>query len=466
MINDQKVKVLLENDKYWGTLKNTLLEDVDYHGTKHNKKHFMKTMDILMENERHALTESVTMATNISPIVKTILGLTKKFLPKLIANEIVSVQPMKSPVSVVKFKKVYVNNTEVPDFNSTTPDGLPTDDATVPHALSGNITIASSTGNIIFESVNTWNPIAPNSVVVTLNGTTITDNGNGQLTGTLEDGTTVTGTVDYNKGIVSLNLSGSTTSGTATVTCSTKGFEMNSDVERLTYEIENLPISALNRKLKASWTYEAQEDAQSELGGFMDFTSEIYDDVASYIAQELNREIITDLVTNASTTGSWEYKSYGDIGYATAEAYFRTLLYEINGVSAQITKKIKVSQPNFVVVSPALASVIEDGLSQWSSKENGVNGANFAELGYAMVGQISGKYNLYVTPSISDSQALIGYKGNSLIDSGYVYAPYVPLKGVPITYEPTPGIMLRTRYGKKLYAPWYYGKVNVTNFHI
>ncbi|MEM0324422.1 MAG: hypothetical protein QXW35_00790 [Candidatus Aenigmatarchaeota archaeon] len=68
-----------------------------------------------------------------------------------------------------------------------------------------------------------------------------------------------------------------------------------------------------------------------------------------------------------------------------------------------------------------------------------------------MVGEINSRYKVYVTPSISDSAVLVGYKGQSIVDSGYVYAPYVPLKGVPVTFETVPGIQFYTRYGKKLY---------------
>jgi hypothetical protein len=71
-------------------------------------------MDILLENtKRTILSEGLTTSGNANVVVPVVLGLVKKFFPKLIANEIVSVQPMTKPTSIVKFKKIFFNDDEL-----------------------------------------------------------------------------------------------------------------------------------------------------------------------------------------------------------------------------------------------------------------------------------------------------------------------------------------------------------------
>jgi hypothetical protein len=95
-----------------------------------------------------------------------------------------------------------------------------------------------------------------------------------------------------------------------------------------------------------------------------------------------------------------------------------------------------------------MRQVISNGLAQYEFKPSQNDSVDYSQVGFVFSGTISGRYDLYVTPSIPDNTILVGYKGSSLVDSGYVFAPYVPLKAVPVTYESTPGMLFYTRNGK------------------
>jgi hypothetical protein len=279
-------------------------------------------------------------------------------------------------------------------------------------------------------------------------------------------------TVNHYTGKITVqNLGSNTFDGSFEVIYNTVAFETNSPdtIGRVFFDFENIPVHAITRKLKASWTYEFLEDVQAELGDLINFEQEAFEDVSAIIAAEINREILMDIISGVLTYGNnvveWHYDptSLNGNNWLTAEAYFRTLIHKINEVAGKITRATKRFEPNFIVVSPYTKQFIINGLTQyeWRPSENVSDALDYAKIGFAFSGTISGKWNMYVTPSIPDGYIIVGYKGSGVADSGYVYAPYIPLKAVPITYESIPGLYFYTRYGKAMYSPWYYGLVKI-----
>jgi hypothetical protein len=89
--------------------------------------------------------------------------------------------------------------------------------------------------------------------------------------------------------------------------------------------------------------------------------------------------------------------------------------------------------------------LIVDGFNTVNNSGTKLND-DFGLGGYTYAGTLLNKYNMYVTPSISDNQILVGYKGKTLVESGYVYSPFVPITAKPLTYETVPGLLLMTAY--------------------
>ena len=81
----------------WGETKAALTE-----GLTGNKK---KTLDIVLENTRRALSESAsagaTSSGNVATLNRVILPVIRRVLPTVIANELVGVQPMTGPVGQI-----------------------------------------------------------------------------------------------------------------------------------------------------------------------------------------------------------------------------------------------------------------------------------------------------------------------------------------------------------------------------
>jgi hypothetical protein len=466
------VNLILERN--WNTYRNVIAESAfkNYYGKQVSNVQ-KEVLKILLENtKRNMITEGLTTSAQASVAVPVILGLTKKFFPKLIANEIVSVQPLTRPTGIVKFKKIRFGDGS--ELASEKTDGLLSTDTSFGtgqyQSLTQQVNVTLAAGaktDVVLTGVQPpFKSVQKGSFMVRFsNGATVPE-----VNGVITAGN-VKITVDYYTGKITVqNLGSDPLNETFDVIYNTVAYETNSPdmIGRVFFDFENIPVHAVTRKLKASWTYEFLEDVQAELGDLINFEQEAFEDVSAIIAAEINREIIMDIISGVLTYGNnvveWHYDTSSLSGnWLTAEAYFRTLIHKINEVAGKITRATKRFEPNFIVVSPYTKQFIINGLTQyeWRPSENVSDALDYAKIGFAFSGTISGKWNMYVTPSIPDGYIIVGYKGSGVADSGYVYAPYIPLKAVPITYESIPGLYFYTRYGKAMYSPWYYGVVRI-----
>ena len=67
---------------------------------------------------------------------------------------------------------------------------------------------------------------------------------------------------------------------------------------------------------------------------------------------------------------------------------------------------------------------------------------------------------------MTENVILMGYKGSQFLETGAVFAPYIPLIMTPLVYDPTsftPRKGIMTRYAKKMVRPDFYGKVVVAD---
>ena len=116
---------------------------------------------------------------------------------------------------------------------------------------------------------------------------------------------------------------------------------------------------------------------------------------------------------------------------------------------------------NFVVASPDVCTILESipGFVVNADKD----AMQFA-AGVTAVGSMSNRYTVYKNPYMTSNEILMGYRGNNFLETGAVYAPYVPLIMTPLVYDPqnfTPRRGVMTRYAKKMVRPEYYGKIYV-----
>ena len=237
-------------------------------------------------------------------------------------------------------------------------------------------------------------------------------------------------------------------------------------------ELKSEAIVAKTRKLKAVWTPELAQDLNAYHS--IDAEAELTSMLSEYISLEIDLEILDMLKANALTTEYWsvtlgeEYNSAtgawvdgGTSAAYTKNSWFQTLGTKLNKVSNKIHQLTLRGGANFVVASPDVCTILESipGFTVSADKD----AMSFA-AGVTTVGAIANRYTVYKNPYMTSNEILLGFKGSNFLETGAVYAPYVPLIMTPLVYDPTnftPRRGVMTRYAKKMVRPEFYGKIYV-----
>jgi hypothetical protein len=238
-------------------------------------------------------------------------------------------------------------------------------------------------------------------------------------------------------------------------------------------------IVAKSRKLKAQWTPEFSQD----LNAFhsLDAEAELTSILSEYISLEIDLEILDMLIQNVPTNQVevWSAK-VGDSFvngtrqsntsgvYYTQMSWFQTLGIKLQKVSNLIHQRTLRGGANFIVVSPTVATILESIPGFAADTDGDVAKASYA-FGVQKIGALNSRYKVYKNPYMTENTILMGFRGNQFLESGAVYAPYVPLIMTPLVMDPdtfTPRKGIMTRYAKKMVRPEFYGKVLVADTNI
>jgi len=254
--------------------------------------------------------------------------------------------------------------------------------------------------------------------------------------------------------------------------------ETDIDIPELDIALKSIPIIAKTRKLKAVWTPELAQDLNAYHS--VDAEAELTSLLSEYISMEIDLEILDMLMAGASAkTENWsarvgfEYdsattsfvESSGASNAYTKNDWFQTLGNKIQSVSNAIHQKTLRGGANFIVVSPETATILESIPGYATGADGDANTNQFA-MGVQKVGAINNRYTVYKNPYMLENQILVGFRGSNFLETGAVYAPYVPMIMTPLVYDPknfTPRKGVMTRYAKKMVRPEFYGKVIVAD---
>jgi hypothetical protein len=254
--------------------------------------------------------------------------------------------------------------------------------------------------------------------------------------------------------------------------------EAQTAIPEIDIKVDSVAVTAMTKKLKAKWTPELGQDLSAYHN--LDAEVELTSILSEQIALEIDREILEDLIKGATAStqywsrrpGRFLNRETGDqISHqnneslmgadftGTVSEWYETLAESINDVSAQIHRKTLRGGANFVVCSPEVANILEFTAGFRASIGNDYGNG---QVGAVNVGSLSKKFDVYVDPYFPRNVVLVGRKGGSFLESGYVYAPYVPLQVTPTIFGtedfvPRKGVM--TRYAKKMVRPDMYGLV-------
>jgi hypothetical protein len=243
--------------------------------------------------------------------------------------------------------------------------------------------------------------------------------------------------------------------------------EFEEQIGEVSFDLESVTVSVTERKLRASWSPELAQDVSAFHN--IDAEAELTALLSEQIAAEVDREILRDLRKGAAWKAKWDYNEwkYGGSNNSTLQGYTQkdwnqTLVTKINQISAQIHKTTLRGGANWIVISSEISAVFDD--LEYFHVSNAEPEQDQYNMGIEKIGSVGGRYQVYRDPYFPANKILIGHKGKSLLDAGYVYAPYVPLQLTPTMYNPfnmTPIKGIMTRYAKKMVNNRYFGIIDV-----
>jgi len=491
------------------------------------KGHVRENIAQLYENQASAMLNEASTAGNAGAFETVVFPIVRRVFSKLLANDIVSVQALNLPIGKLFYFVPKVSTQVVESTNSLTGGTFTNNlyDSFYDNSLFDRSKGAGTSNSISMDlgaaqdgALVTYNGVANGGYSFNVSGFSITNQGqligpdgheldsesflSSLAVGATSGGLSITGftteLVQYGKQIgtntgsttdngvrVTLDLtkvstdggvngySASTAPTTVSVSWTQYGtLEMEDSMAEVTFEMAEVTVSVQERKLRASWSPEMAQDVSAFHN--IDAEAELTALLSEQVAAEIDREILRDLRTGAAWALRWNYNGWTTAaGGSAAVAYTQkdwnqTLVTKINQISAQIHKSTLRGGANFIVCSSEASAIFDD--LEYFHVSNADPEQDQYNMGIEKVGSLGGRYTVYRDPYAPANTVLIGHKGKSMLDTGYVYAPYVPLQITPtmynpFTFAPVKGIM--TRYAKKLVNARFYGKViidNVTSF--
>ena len=240
--------------------------------------------------------------------------------------------------------------------------------------------------------------------------------------------------------------------------------ELETERGEVSFRLDDVVVSVEERKLRATWSPELAQDVSAFHN--IDAEAELTALLSEQVASEIDREILRDLRKLGAWQMRWDYYGWRKASLAsnayTQKDWNQTLITKVNQISAQIHKSTLRGGANFIVVSSEISAIFDDleyfHVSDASPDQDQYN------MGIERIGSLGGRYQVYRDPYAPSYSMVIGHKGKSLLDTGYIYAPYVPMQLTPTMYNPfnfapVKGIM--TRYAKKSVNNRFYGHVRV-----
>ena len=255
-----------------------------------------------------------------------------------------------------------------------------------------------------------------------------------------------------------------------------RNLDADLNIPEIELQMRSIPVTAKTRKLKASWTPEFAQDLNAYHS--VDAEGELTAMLSEYVSMEIDLEILDMLISAAATTEYWSAKTNQVWNGSTFAAdtnvsgnayvqgtWFQTLGTKLQKVSNQIHAKTLRGGANFLVCSPDVSTILES-IPGYAADGDGTK-SKYA-MGVQKVGAMTSRYEVYKNPYMQENTVLMGFRGSQFLETGAVYAPYIPLMLTPLVYDPKNFIPRRgvmTRYAKVVTRPEFYGKVYVADLN-
>ena len=246
--------------------------------------------------------------------------------------------------------------------------------------------------------------------------------------------------------------------------CQYDSLELETEMGEVSFKLDSVTVSVEERKLRATWSPELAQDVNAFHN--IDAEAELTALLSEQIAAEIDREILRDLRKAAPWQARWDYNGWrraaGFSTNYTQKDWNQMLMTKVNQISAQIHKSTLRGGANYIVVSSEISAIFNDleyfHVSDASAESDQYN------MGIERIGSLQGRYQVYMDPYSPVNSLIMGHKGKSLLDTGYIYAPYIPMQLTPTIYNPAnfaPVKGILTRYAKKCVNNRFYGAIRV-----
>jgi len=509
-------------------------------GLEDKKNNFAKSnMAILLENQTAELLKESSEMADIKGFQNIAFPIVRRVFGGLIANELVSVQPMSLPSGLLFYLdytygtakaggqeldwtaggSVYGDQTGIGTDNLATGgpyflnSGYSNREATADCEVQGSG--AATWANVSYDpdlsaSVNDGSLYYVNVAFTASSGVSLSDldltnvhafsiSGSDAHWNNVVDVLKHHNTVNTSTGVVTIYYSGSSkmdhTVGVTGSYVSAVGLTVDSTgvvlspvfetdfstdiIPEIDIRVQSVAVTAQTRKLKCKWTPELAQDLNAYHN--IDAEVELTQLLSEQIALDIDREILAQLLRDGTgATYYWSRKPGDFVNKTTGAAvtgasytgtvreWYETLIETIIDASNAIHRKTLRGAANFMVCGPDIATILEATVLYKPTLSLDPKETQFS-LGVEKVGSLSNRFTVYKDPYFPRNQILVGYKGGSFLETGFVYAPYVPLIVTPTIYEPndfSPRKGVMTRYAKKMVRTDFYGKVVVLNMNV
>lgn len=468
----------------------------------------------LLENQASHMLNEVTLDSSAGRFDTVAFPMVRRIFSRLLANEIVSVQPLALPSGLLFYMDARVSSTTVapqntangqagPSFATTSAyerfydnKGYDTSFGTATTAYGTVVSVGSgstTTGLIetgvtlgtsfdIVKAQSSSSLIMSAVTAVVYNGVTVVAAGSNiryysslQKWGT--DQFSYGGTAQTAGVVLDVRPAGVYGASFNTALLQNFSFipsfqvyndlEGKSEMTELTIRFSSVTVNTSTRKMRAHWTPELAQDLEAYHS--IDAEAELTALLSEEIAAEIDREIIRDLVQQAMFEARWDYAGLKNNAnfFGTQKDWNQTLITRINELSAQIHKATLRGGANWIICS-AEAGAIFDDLEYFHVDSSASPETEKYNLGVEKIGNLGNRYVVYKDPYMPAQIVLLGHKGNTFLEAGYVYAPYIPLQLTATIYDPndfTPRKGIMTRYAKKMINNRFYGVIILDNLN-
>ena len=456
-------------DSMYRDLGNTLNKKWDWLTEGIPSGHRRDVMSIILENQmrylkgrvpdnRRNLFEEVRSG-QVGQFLKFVFPLIRRSFAQLITPDIVSVQPMTAPIGGIFFFHLRHGTTK---GRIVAGDEIPTvfDESYSSERIRGELLGAGDGVNTVFNHQVRQAPVRNATLSVFVNNVEVGTANVANIIAGVFGGGAVAGTIQPDSGVVTLNFAIPPALTDEIRFNYTTNYELNSDIPQVNLDVEVIPVEAQSRKLKIVWSAEAAEDLIALQGFNMD--AELSSGISTQMALDVDREVLSDLLTAGEAGISRRtFNRVGPSGVSDIE-HLRSIIVPISQVSQLIHKATIRGAANWIVTSPEVVALL-DAIPEFAPvgpEETMYSG------GVEKVGMLQRRWTVYKDPYFKANKMLLGFQGSGVMETGYVFAPYIPITITDPFEDPADFSIrkgLRTRYAKRLVRPEFYGVVTIEN---